>query len=123
MFIAEKYAVQHKHFANLKQSKKVIDTYSFGPIENTPSNFGLHISTILKKIEKMQRRATKLIPTLRKKPYEDILTNLEIYLIEIIRLRGQLIDVFKILNESDNVDLIIFFFETTKMTCRIMGLS
>jgi hypothetical protein len=60
-------------------------------------------------IEKVQRRATKLIPSLRDKSYEDRLKILNLTTLETRRLRGDLIEVFKIFNGFDNVDYRTFF--------------
>ena len=61
------------------------------------------------KIERIQRRATKLIPELRGKSYEQRLRELDIHSLETRRLRGKLIEVFKILNKFDNIDYKQFF--------------
>ena len=56
-------------------------------------------------LEKIQRRATKLIPGLKDLRYEERgLTTLETR-----RLRGDQIEVFKILNRYENIDSNIFF--------------
>ena len=52
----------------------------------------------------MQARATKLIPELRHKTYEERLAELNLFSLETRRLRGQLIEVFKILRGFDDVD-------------------
>ena len=57
----------------------------------------------IKAIEKIQRRATKLVPSLREKPYQDRLEELNLYPLEIRRLRGDLIVVFKILNGLEDI--------------------
>ena len=54
-------------------------------------------------LERVQRRATKLIPTLRNYPYKERLKRLHLHSLEVRRVRGQLIEVFKILNGFDNV--------------------
>src|SRR5215469_9102666 len=61
------------------------------------------------KIERIQKRATKIIPELRGKPYAQRLKDLYIHSLETRRLRGRLIEVFKILNKFDNVDYKKFF--------------
>ena len=67
-------------------------------------------------LEKIQRRATKLIPGLRDLTYEERLkecglTTLECGLttLETRRLRGDQIEVFKILNGYENIDSNLFF--------------
>ena len=56
------------------------------------------------RLERVQRRATKLIPSIRNRSYEDRLRELNLFTLEQRRLRGQLIEVFKILRGFDNVD-------------------
>ena len=49
-------------------------------------------------LEKIQRRATKLIPGLRDLTYEELLKECGLTTLETRRLRGDQIQVFKILN-------------------------
>lgn len=49
-------------------------------------------------LEKVQRRATKMVPSLRNKPYENRLDALGLTTLEQRRRRGDLIETFKILN-------------------------
>ena len=58
----------------------------------------------IERLERVQARATKLIPSLRHKRYPDRLRELDLFSLETRRLRGQLIEVFKILRGFDNVD-------------------
>ncbi|KAF2347434.1 Reverse transcriptase RNA-dependent DNA polymerase [Trinorchestia longiramus] len=55
--------------------------------------------------EKIQRKATKMIPELRNLSYERRLQRLELISLEQRRLRGQLIQTFKYLNGLNNVTL------------------
>ena len=59
--------------------------------------------------EKIQRRATKLIPGLRDLRYEERLKECGLTTLETRRLRGDQIEVLKILNSYENVDSNIFF--------------
>ena len=60
-------------------------------------------------LEKIQRRATKLIPELRDLTYEERLTECGLTTLETRRLRGGgQIEVFKILNGYENIYSNIF---------------
>ena len=63
-------------------------------------------------LEKIQRRATKLIPGLGDLTYyEDRLKECGLTTLETRRLRGDQIEVFKTLNGYENIDSNIFFLE------------
>ena len=61
-------------------------------------------------LEKVQRRATKMVPELRQLPYENRLKQLGIFTLENRRIRGDVIEVFKIINGIENVQQENFFF-------------
>jgi hypothetical protein len=61
------------------------------------------------RLEKIQARATKLIPNIRNLSYEKRLDYLEIQSLEIRRLRFQLIQVYKMIHGIDNIDFNKFF--------------
>ena len=55
-------------------------------------------------LERVQRRATKIIPKLRNISYEMCLKECGLTMLETRRLRGDQIDVSKILNGYKNID-------------------
>ena len=61
------------------------------------------------KLERIQRRATKMIPELRGLSYESRLLQCGLTTLETRRLRGDQIEVFKIVNGYEDVDRSIFF--------------
>ena len=60
-------------------------------------------------LESFQRRATRMIPSLKGLPYDQRLHSLKLTTLETRRLRGDLIEVFKILKGFDDVDSSKFF--------------
>ena len=68
-------------------------------------------------LEKIQRRATKLIPGLRDLTYDERLKECGLTTLETRRLRGDQIEVFKILNGYENIDYnILFEIKESKIT-------
>ena len=61
------------------------------------------------KLERIQRRATKMIPELRDLSYENRLLQCDLTTLETRRLRGDQIEVFKIVNGYEDVDRNMFF--------------
>ena len=60
-------------------------------------------------LERIQRRATKMIPELRDLSYEERLKECGLTTLETRRLRGDQIEVFKILHGYENIDRNMFF--------------
>ena len=63
----------------------------------------------IEKLEKIQRRVTKMIPRLRNKPYEERLKELNLFSLTKRRIRGDLIEVFKIFKGYSNLDANKYF--------------
>ena len=49
-------------------------------------------------LEKVQHRATRMVPGLKRLPYEDRLRRLDIYSLTARRLRGDLLETYKLLH-------------------------
>ena len=63
-----------------------------------------HYVKDINKLESVQRRATKLIPGMRSLPYEERLRKLDMFPLRDRRIRGDLIETFKILKKIDKID-------------------
>ena len=61
------------------------------------------------KLERIQRRATKMIPELRDLSYESRLLQCSLTTLETRRLRGDQIEVFKIVSSYEDVNMNMFF--------------
>ena len=68
-----------------------------------------HRKKYIDTLERMQRRATKMILELRDLSYEEWLKECGLTTLETSRLREDLVEVFKVLNEYENIDRNIFF--------------
>ena len=60
---------------------------------------------LVQEVEKIQRRATKMLPQLRELSYEDRLKKLNLPTLSYRRIRGDLITVYKILHKFMNTDI------------------
>ena len=69
-------------------------------------------------LEKVQRRATKLLPSLSNLPYESRLEKLDLYSLYCRRKRGDLIETYKILNGYYDIDSTSFFTFSNTTTTR-----
>ena len=71
--------------------------------------WGPHYKGDQKSIEKVQKRATKLVPSLKDLPYTERLRVLNLPSFSHRRRRGDMIETYKILSGKVNVDKNIFF--------------
>ena len=77
-------------------------------------------------LERIQRRTTKMIPELRDLSYEERLKECGLTTLETRRLRGDQIEVFKILNGYENIDRNMYgfsIFGRTETSCPSMTVS
>ena len=68
-----------------------------------------HLVKDISLLENVQHRATRMIPSLRSLSYEQRLVALKLTTLETRRLRGDLIEVFKIVKGFDDVNVSDFF--------------
>jgi len=68
-----------------------------------------HFQKDIDLIEGVQRKATKLITSLKEKTYEERLRLLNLQTLETWRVRGDLIEVFKMFKGFENLDPCMFF--------------
>ena len=73
-------------------------------LENANAVWGPHRIGLSQALERVQRRATKLVSACSNIPYKDRLRFLNLYSLKCRRLRGDLIQTFKILNKLEDVN-------------------
>ena len=71
--------------------------------------WGPHYKEDQKAIEKVQKRATKLIPSIQDLPYEERLRQLNLPSLMHRKRRGDMIQTYKIITEKINLDKGLFF--------------
>ena len=71
-------------------------------LESANSVWNSHSNEVIEIIEKVQIRATKLVDSVKHLSYEDRLKKLGTPTLKYRRLRGDLIEVFKIITNKDN---------------------
>ena len=73
-------------------------------LEYCPQVWNPHLARNIVALEKVQRRATKIVPELKNLPYEQRLLALKLYPLEDRRLRGDMIATFKMMKGLLTID-------------------
>ena len=79
-------------------------TFIRSMLEYSPQVWNPHLARNIVALEKVQRRATKIVPCLRNIPYDQRLLALELYPLESRRLRGDMIATYKMFNGLLDID-------------------
>ena len=98
-------------FANLtKESFQILyKTFIRPHLEYCVSIWDLYLARNIDKLERIQQRATKLVPELAHLPYKARLQHLHLYYLYCRRQRGDLIEVYKLINHLNRVPPDPFF--------------
>ena len=73
-------------------------------------------------LEKVQRRATRLIYSLHDLPYYDRFKRLKLTTLETTRIRGNVLEVFKIMKVCEDVNSNTFFILLIPLTLEVIHL-
>jgi len=100
-----------RHFKELDKEDFLIiyNTYIRPHLEYCVQAWSPHLVKDKVCLERIQRRATKMVKEVKKLKYEDRLRKLGIYSLERRRLRGDLIEVYKVLSGKEKVNKDKFF--------------
>nr|XP_053632169.1 uncharacterized protein LOC128688366 [Cherax quadricarinatus] len=106
-------AAAYGHLVNLrtafrhlnKESFRTLHTVYIRPIlEYAVPVWNPHLAKHIRKLEKVQRFATRLVPELRGMSYEERLREIDLTTLEDRRVRGDMITTYKILRGINKVD-------------------
>ena len=92
-----------KHF-DVKCFTMLYRTYIRPLLEFSVQAWSPHLKKDIAVLEKVQRRATKLIPSIRHMSYPERLQATKLYSLEQRRVRGDIIETFKTLNGLEDIE-------------------
>ena len=84
--------------------KKILTTLIRPQLEYAAVIWSPHMKKHVKKLERVQRLATRMIPDFKEIPYEERINRLELSTLEERRVRGDMITMFKIVHGVDILD-------------------
>ena len=99
--------------------KKIITTMIRPRLEYAAVVWSPHMEKDIKKLERVQRVATKMVPELRDLTYEERLKEMELPTLQVRRERGDLIMMYKVVNgmeKIDRPDLVVGLGEQSRQT-------
>ena len=101
----------YRHFKRLNKSQflTIYKTYVRPHLEYCVQAWSPWLRKDVDCLEKVQRRATKLVSGLRRLTYEERLRHLNLTTLETRRKRGDLIEMYKLIKEKESVDFRQFF--------------
>ena len=111
-----------KHF-DVKCFTMLYRTYIRPHLEYSVQAWSPHLKKDIAVLEKVQRRATKLIPSIRHMSYPERLQATKLYSLEQRRVRGDMIETFKILNGLEGIEKSKLFKTNLHQTNRGRGHS
>ena len=89
--------------------RRLYNSYVRPHLEYSIQAWRPHFRKDINMLEAVQRRATRMVPYLKKLDYKDRLKELNLYSVERRYMRGDMIEVYKILNGIDNISFNEFF--------------
>ena len=90
-------------YIDIDMMKKLIVSLVRPRLEYAATVWSPHLKKDIRKLERVQRAATKLVPELRDLGYEERLDRMQIPSLEIRRERGDLINVFRMVNGLERI--------------------
>ena len=97
------------HFLDKEMMKKIIITMIRAKLEYAETVWSPQMKKHVKKLERIQRTATKMVPELEDLTYEERLKEVGLPTLEERRERGDLITIYKLTNDLEEIDRKIYY--------------
>ncbi|XP_071948894.1 uncharacterized protein [Antedon mediterranea] len=113
LHVAQKASMANRKLGMIKRTFHYLGNYSFMQLYKTIIRTSIEYCSPVwqhiyhkesDKLEKVQQRATRLVPGIRRDTYQDRLKQLQLPTLYFRRLRSALIQVFKICSHFDNIN-------------------
>ena len=92
------------HYLDTSMMKKIITTMIRPKLEYAAVVWSPHMKKDIRKLERIQRTATKMVPELKDLTYEERLREMSLPTLQERRERGDLITMYKMVNHAEKID-------------------
>ena len=111
------------HYMDKSMMRKIVTTMIRPRLEYAAVVWSPHMKKHIRKLERVQRAATKMVPELRDLAYDERLREMELPTLQARRERGDLIMMYKVVNDMERIDRGDLVLERERLSQRTRGHS
>ena len=109
------------NYMDKEMMKKIIMTMIRPKLEYAETVWSPHKKKHIRKLERIQRMATKMVPEIERLTYEERLREMKLPTLEARRERGDLITIYKLVNKLEETDKEDFLLKTERGVGSLRG--